>query len=98
MSANPRLTGATARATGSAGRPYGPWTRRVATGTVCTDLRFLSPPGAGGDGVSARRDATGLGPIGETGDVAAVQRKLLDWYGTHRRDLPWRETRDPYRI
>lgn len=23
---------------------------------------------------------------------------LLDWYGHHRRDLPWRRTRDPYRI
>lgn len=23
---------------------------------------------------------------------------LLDWYHTHRRDLPWRETRDPYAI
>ncbi len=23
---------------------------------------------------------------------------LLEWYQEHRRDLPWRETRDPYRI
>ncbi len=23
---------------------------------------------------------------------------LLDWYGEHGRDLPWRRTRDPYRI
>lgn len=23
---------------------------------------------------------------------------VLDWYGHHRRDLPWRRTRDPYRI
>ncbi len=23
---------------------------------------------------------------------------LLDWYETHRRELPWRQTRDPYRI
>src|SRR3954470_2628631 len=23
---------------------------------------------------------------------------LLAWYGAHRRDLPWRRTRDPYRI
>jgi len=23
---------------------------------------------------------------------------LLSWYDSHRRDLPWRETRDPYRI
>jgi A/G-specific adenine glycosylase len=24
--------------------------------------------------------------------------RLLAWYGAHRRDLPWRRTRDPYRI
>ncbi len=26
------------------------------------------------------------------------QRKLLTWYELNRRDLPWRETQDPYRI
>ena len=26
------------------------------------------------------------------------QRRLLPWYRRHRRDLPWRKTRDPYRI
>jgi A/G-specific adenine glycosylase len=30
--------------------------------------------------------------------LAAFRRALLRWYGQHRRDLPWRETRDPYRI
>ncbi|MGD8398488.1 MAG: A/G-specific adenine glycosylase, partial [Anaerolineae bacterium] len=25
-------------------------------------------------------------------------RQLLDWYERHRRDLPWRRTRDPYAI
>jgi A/G-specific adenine glycosylase len=25
-------------------------------------------------------------------------RKLLDWYHANKRDLPWRRTRDPYRI
>src|SRR5213594_2105787 len=28
----------------------------------------------------------------------AAQRKLRIWYRRHRRDLPWRRTRDPYRI
>jgi A/G-specific adenine glycosylase len=27
-----------------------------------------------------------------------IRRRLLDWYDAHRRDLPWRRTRDPYRI
>ncbi len=26
------------------------------------------------------------------------RRRLLDWYRRHGRDLPWRETRDPYRV
>ncbi|HKM85571.1 MAG TPA: A/G-specific adenine glycosylase [Terriglobales bacterium] len=30
--------------------------------------------------------------------LAAFRRALLRWYDQHRRDLPWRETRDPYRI
>ncbi len=28
----------------------------------------------------------------------AVQRSLSDWYTAHKRHLPWRETKDPYRI
>ncbi len=27
-----------------------------------------------------------------------VSNELLNWYGLHGRDLPWRQTRDPYRI
>ena len=27
-----------------------------------------------------------------------ISDRLIDWYGTVRRDLPWRETADPYRI
>ena len=23
---------------------------------------------------------------------------LIDWYAENKRDLPWRETKDPYRI
>jgi len=30
--------------------------------------------------------------------TAAFRRALLRWYDRNRRDLPWRETRDPYRI
>ena len=28
----------------------------------------------------------------------SFQRRLLDWFRTHRRELPWRGSRDPYRI
>jgi A/G-specific adenine glycosylase len=29
---------------------------------------------------------------------ASFQRRLLAWFRAHRRDLPWRTSRDPYRI
>ena len=28
----------------------------------------------------------------------AFRRRLLAWYRKHRRDLPWRQSQDPYRI
>jgi A/G-specific adenine glycosylase len=30
--------------------------------------------------------------------IPAFRRRLLGWYRVHRRDLPWRRTRDPYAI
>jgi A/G-specific adenine glycosylase len=34
----------------------------------------------------------------QTTTVRAFQRRLLAWYAEHGRDLPWRRTRDPYRV
>jgi A/G-specific adenine glycosylase len=31
-------------------------------------------------------------------DVQEMRAVLLTWYAAHKRDLPWRATRDPYRI
>jgi A/G-specific adenine glycosylase len=31
-------------------------------------------------------------------NLSSIRRKLLRWYDKHRRDLPWRRTRDPYAI
>ena len=31
-------------------------------------------------------------------EAALLRRNLLRWYGRHRRQLPWRNSRDPYRI
>ncbi|MDI3340296.1 MAG: A/G-specific adenine glycosylase [Sphaerobacter sp.] len=36
-------------------------------------------------------------PMDET-ELADLQRRLLAWYRAHRRDLPWRRTRNPYHI
>lgn len=30
--------------------------------------------------------------------IERIQKKLLKWYSTNKRDLPWRRTADPYRI
>jgi A/G-specific adenine glycosylase len=30
--------------------------------------------------------------------LAVIQRAVLEWFAGHGRDLPWRQTRDPYRI
>jgi A/G-specific adenine glycosylase len=30
--------------------------------------------------------------------LAKFQEKLLDWFRAHRRELPWRASRDPYRV
>jgi A/G-specific adenine glycosylase len=34
----------------------------------------------------------------DAGARKRFQRRLLGWYARHRRDLPWRRTRDPYRV
>jgi len=57
---------------------------------------------------SPRRGAVSRGPArrgGGTRSASAagasrgrIRRALLRWYDAHRRDLPWRRTRDPYAI
>jgi A/G-specific adenine glycosylase len=37
-------------------------------------------------------------PIPATSERRWFRRQLLSWYRRHGRSLPWRETRDPYRI
>lgn len=36
--------------------------------------------------------------MGPSAHVLAFQRRLLTWYHRHQRPLPWRQTRDPYKI
>ena len=35
---------------------------------------------------------------GVAGDTREFRRRLLRWFRRHGRDLPWRRTRDPYRV
>ncbi len=37
-------------------------------------------------------------PKWESWDAGELGAKLLSWYGSNRRDLPWRRSRDPYAI
>jgi A/G-specific adenine glycosylase len=34
----------------------------------------------------------------ETADARSFQQSLLEWFDRHKRDLPWRRDRDPYRV
>ena len=37
--------------------------------------------------------------MGVQGDLNTLfRRRLLRWYAAHKRDLPWRRTKDPYRV
>lgn len=36
--------------------------------------------------------------VAQPGRLGGLRRKLLAWFQRHKRALPWRETRDPYRI
>ena len=50
---------------------------------------------------TGRHGFNGFGPgrrLRACADRQRFRRRLLDWYRRHGRDLPWRETRDPYHI
>ncbi|MEE8176580.1 MAG: hypothetical protein V3T65_01135, partial [Acidobacteriota bacterium] len=36
--------------------------------------------------------------IGKNNPESQIRQRLLKWYDLHKRSLPWRKTRDPYRI
>src|SRR5262245_9544165 len=47
---------------------------------------------------SSRRDhGLGMKPF-TTRDLPRLRLALLAWYEANRRELPWRRTRDPYRV
>jgi A/G-specific adenine glycosylase len=48
-------------------------------------------------GYTSRMSDDSLGHL-DSAVIASVQSVLLDWFAANRRDLPWRRSRDPYRI
>jgi A/G-specific adenine glycosylase len=45
-----------------------------------------------------KRHAAKLPPVPAPPDRRRFRQRLLNWYGRHGRDLPWRNTSDPYHI
>jgi A/G-specific adenine glycosylase len=43
---------------------------------------------------SSKQKAIGRRPAG----IVSIRRRILRWYREHKRDLPWRRTRDPYQV
>ena len=39
-----------------------------------------------------------VGVCGNIGRLEDFRQSLMTWYDGHRRDMPWRETRDPYAV
>lgn len=54
--------------------------------------------GEGGSRPPAKESIIAPLPRLDPGRVAAVQEALLGWFAGNGRRLPWRETRDPYRV
>src|SRR5688500_11833482 len=65
-------------------------------------LAFSSRTASASPTVSSRRLRTGRRSSAlarlKAGARGAFGRRMRAWYRAHARDLPWRRTRDPYRI
>ncbi|MGB9203051.1 MAG: A/G-specific adenine glycosylase, partial [Terriglobales bacterium] len=78
-----RRTGVRSRTTQATAELRSAWTLRLRSGQAHEGARPHTSPGAR--------------PYASK-DLADFRRALLGWYDQHRRELPWRKTRDPYRI
>jgi A/G-specific adenine glycosylase len=60
----------------------------------------VDPRAPGGEAESASRRALSARakPLLPAARRDAIRRRLVEWYRAGHRDLPWRRTRDPYRI
>src|SRR5207247_7287756 len=62
------------------------------------DRRLRARQRACRGGTPPRRHGDRGSPPGRFSTLRAVEERLLAWFATHGRDLPWRRTRDPYAI
>jgi A/G-specific adenine glycosylase len=68
-----------------------------------TDRQSDWPAGQSSEARTTRKDQPveqdlGDSPDCQSLDIVALQQALLDWYTASGRDLPWRQTQDPYAI
>src|SRR5262245_59204395 len=45
-----------------------------------------------------RKSNTGRATFFSASQRQQLRRRLLAWYAAHKRDLPWRQSQDPYRV
>src|SRR5438045_9774169 len=58
----------------------------------------LSPSPRRGEGGPKASSSSPLSALRRGGQGVRFRRKLLAWWARAARDLPWRRTRDPYRV
>src|SRR5450631_1858126 len=68
--------------------------QRAAGGRQRAEARSQKPEGRKQEAGGRRQAAEG----GVLEDVAGIRRRILGWYRKCKRDLPWRLSRDPYRV
>jgi A/G-specific adenine glycosylase len=68
--------------------------QRAAGGRQPAEARSQKPEGRKQEAGGRRQAAEG----GVLADVAGIRRRILGWYRKCKRDLPWRLSRDPYRV
>jgi A/G-specific adenine glycosylase len=58
----------------------------------------IPPAATDADPTVRNASMTTVDDVGKTIDIPFLRQKLTEWYRINRRDLPWRETDDPYAI
>lgn len=48
--------------------------------------------------MASKRAPDSVAKLPDAAWTRSLARRLLTWFARHRRDLPWRRTRDPYRV
>jgi A/G-specific adenine glycosylase len=76
--------------------------KRICPGTAVLSRMQKMPRGPKSSKKAAKKTLTPPALLSEAlvkpGARTVFRKRLLAWYDVHRRDLPWRKDRDPYRV